>query len=72
MVIQLGRVTEKSLNLCVPDVMQWDGSVSEPGCRFDPRPGTVGQRIWHFCSCGVGYSFGLDLILKMEIPCATG
>lgn len=34
---------------------------SWPG-GFAARPGTLGQRIWQCCSCGVGHSRGVDSV----------
>ena len=43
------------------------------GCRFNPRPDRLsGLRIWHCCSCGLGCSYGSDLILDLGTPDAKG
>ena len=40
--------------------------------RFDPRLGTVGQRIQHCWNCGIGRNCSLDLIPGLGTPYAAG
>ena len=37
---------------------------------FDPLPGTVGQRIWHCHSCGIGHSCSSDSVPGTSIYAA--
>ena len=49
------------------------GGVSAvPGCRFDPRPSTVGKKIRHCCSCSIGHNCSSDLIPGPGTPYAVG
>jgi len=48
------------------------GVPATPGRRFNPLPGTTGERIWHCRSWGGGRSCDSDLIPGLETPHATG
>ena len=51
-------------------VRQISGASAVQRLRFDPQPGTVGERIQPRCCCGRGCKCGSDLIPGLGTPYA--